>query len=492
MNNKKINDMKTTAFLKRLSGVVAAVLAVSCQQFDIDTQPGGEIKMESDALEAYTFAATNPQPATFSVSSTTPWKITGFESVEWCDVTPASSSVSSLSEDVMITLSANQTLEDRAVTLTLSGEGIEKTWTITVTQDRKGKLYVQPVSDNFASSGSTLPFTIETNLPWEVRSADLWLTFDQTGGEGDGSVVTVNATAAMNTSAVRKTTVTVTSGDETREFEVTQKGISLVWAPVETAEVDRTGGELILEVDASIDWKVESSDEWFTVEKISDTQAKVSAAWNNIFAPRTAQITLLPASSSYGDIKDVIEVSQDINFELSGEGCTVLEDGSVKITGGSKSKVYFKDEYRYHKAHIEFGGADWGDDGELWYHMSINNCNIYNQHRSKNRLRTDGETSAGSTYANTTYTLGADALAAMTSCDYDLYPDETDPAQLHFDFYVNGEIVAAHSALSAIYYAVDDETGKNMTGTVYFGNYNTTSSSTYYIIKSCDITPIAE
>ena len=477
--------MKTTTFFKSLAIAATAVFFGSCQELYIETQPEVEVKMATDVRESYTFSGTNPQPATFSISSTTPWEITGYEAADWLSVKPASSALSSLSADVTLAAAVNETYNDRSVTLTLKAEGVETVWTVEVTQYKKSKLFVQPVSQDFESGECSLPFTIETNLAWEVRSADSWLTFSKASGTGNGSVETITATATANPGAERTTTVTVTAGNDTETFTVLQKGgIKLEVAPVENTELNRLGEEVLIDVDASMDWKVASSAEWLAVEKVG-AQVKVTAPYNNKFAQRSAVVTI-----TGGDLVAEVEFTQDTNFDLT-EGCEVLADGSVKVNGGVKAKVNFKDELRYHKAVIEFGEANWGSDGEMWYHMSINNCNIYNQHRSKNRMRTDGDTSAGSTYLNTTYSLDEAALAAMKTCEYALYPDAADPTQLHFVWTINGETFVDHKALNAIHYAVDAD-GAAMTGKVYFGNYNTTSADTYYVIKSCTVTPIAE
>ena len=114
--------MKTTSFLKGFAIAAAAVFFGSCQQLYIETQPEVEIQMTTDARETYTFSGTNPQPATFSIGSTTPWEITGYEAAEWLSVKPAASALSSLSAEVTLTAVPNETYEQRSVTLTLKGE----------------------------------------------------------------------------------------------------------------------------------------------------------------------------------------------------------------------------------------------------------------------------------------------------------------------------------------------------------------------------------
>ena len=122
----KINSYMKTIF--KSAACLSFLLALAaCQQFQIDTQMTPEkeaasIRLECDALESYTISATNPQAVSFKVASTTPWTISRSDNADWLAVSPASSSVSSLSADISVTAVENTTLEDRSVTLTLTGE----------------------------------------------------------------------------------------------------------------------------------------------------------------------------------------------------------------------------------------------------------------------------------------------------------------------------------------------------------------------------------
>ena len=161
--------MKT--IVKIVASLSLGLFAVACQQFYVDTQMTPEkaaasLKLECDALDSYTIQGEKPQSVSFKVASTTPWTITGYENAQWLKVSPTSSSVSSLSEDIVISAVANDTYDNRSVTLKVQGEGLGEIKSVTITQLRKGKLFVQPVSDVFEAAGSSLPFTIETNLAW--------------------------------------------------------------------------------------------------------------------------------------------------------------------------------------------------------------------------------------------------------------------------------------------------------------------------------------
>ena len=496
---------KTKSYMKTIFKTVACLSFLlsfaACQEFKIDTQMTPEkeaasVRLVSDALESYTISATNPQPISFKVASNTPWTISRSDNAEWLAVSPASSSVSSLNQDITVTAVENTTYEDRSVTLTISAENVETTYSVTITQHKLGKLYVQPVVDNFAAAGSTLPFTIETNVAWEARSSEQWLTLSETSGVGDGSVLTLQATADENISIVRKATITVVAGEDTEKFEVTQKGMSLDIVPLESPVVDRKGGELIFDVDATIEWKVESSNDWFTAEPTEDGKIKVTAPFNNAFAPKTATITLLPTSNKYGDIKSEVEVSQPINFKFEGN-CEVLEDGSVKISSGAKSKVITLDNYRYVTLKLTMGDVNFGDKGEMWCSTSTQGCNIYNQISlgGNVRIRQDGTlpNSGKSTYLNKSHSgIDKAALNAMTEYRFEVLPnlvlDEgyTNVWLHEVNFWYNGEKKTTMNGRSV--YADDATAGSYY----WFGFYNTTSDGTWYIVKTCDVTPYAD
>lgn len=485
---------KTKSYMKTIFKTVACLSFLlsfaACQEFKIDTQMTPEkeaasVRLVSDALESYTISATNPQPISFKVASNTPWTIARSDNAEWLAVSPASSAVSSLNQDITVTAVENTTYEDRSVTLTISAENVETTYSVTITQHKLGKLYVQPVADNFAAAGSTLPFTIETNVAWEARSNEQWLTLSETSGVGDGSVMTIQATADENTSIVRKATVTVVAGEDTETFEVTQKGMSLDIVPVENPVIDRKGGEIIIDVDATIEWKVESSNDWFTAEPTADGKIKVTAPFNNTFAPKTTTITLLPTSNKYGDIKSEVELTQPINFTLSGH-YEVLEDGSVKLYADNRPRITTIDGLRFVSIVVKLGEKnieskaqmyccthDAGSTGNTEYQCQINLD-------GNKRLRSNG---GGTSYNTSKFTITQDDLKAITEYRMDFTPDE---GKIKLEFFYNGTSKASMSTKSV--YA--DEA--DAVGHYFFGYDGSVSDGTWYIVKSMDYTVIAE
>jgi len=562
--------MKTiTRIIASLSVLTAAV---ACQQFVIDTQMTPEkeyanLRLVCDAVDSYHFASTNADKVTFNVSANTPWTITRSSGAEWCTVTPSSSSSSSLISDVVVSVADNPDGEDRTATLTVTGERISSFYTITIRQDRKGRLFVTPVAKDYVATGGPLSFTLNTNLPWEVRSdvswlsfnrengqpdpdgrtitiiataepsdvlervatvtvvagddeesfevtqkgtfemteitgefpgkggtqvlklrTDLpwtvsadkdWIRFDKESGAGSNGVTAVNVTAAPNEDVARKAVISVTAGGEVREFEVSQAGASFGIVPPADPTIDRKGGEIIVEVDASKAWEPQTETPGFKVEKVDANHFKVIAGFNNTFGERKGIVSIVAGTST-----DSIEITQDTNFEVqNGE---VLADGSVKLSGDKGSRVYFKDGLRCMTLVLTMGEKHFGDAGQLWVQGAIGSVNIYNQLSlgGNTRIRTDGnmaDEAGTSAYKSSSFSISKDELNAMGTYEYGFKPNAEDNTLMDMWFKVDGTEKKAHTGNNPFYY-------NPATVNYYFGFYGTTSDGSWYVVKSCDIT----
>ena len=562
--------MKNTSVkIFALLSVLCAVL--SCQQFHVDTQMTPEkfaasVKLVTDVQDAYTLGATSPQSIIFNVSSNVPWSITG--APEWLKVTPASSAASSLTADITVSASSNDTYEDRTATIVVKADSYDITKVVTITQNRLGKFFVQPIYKDYVAGGGPLTFTIETNLPWEVRSSAGWLTFgkssgdpdpsgkpitviatadrsdvmertatvtvtsgdnyeefevvqkahfdivpatgvipseggsipftvktdlawsvssdqgwvsfDKVEGEGDGSAVAVQVIGAANDGAARKATVTVKAGGTEKTFEVQQDGVKFNIVVPDDPTIDRAGGDIIVEVNTTLDWTVSVEGEGFTAEKVDATHFKVSADWNGKFAPRKAVATIL----SDGGSTDSVELTQDINFDLS-DGCTVQPDGSVKLDGSLGAKVYFKDGLRLVSVEMEMGEKSFGASGQFWFRGVLGGVNIYNilSLDGQRRIRTDGTMVGGaSAYKSTNYTdITPDDLNSMGVYKYGFMSNADDPTTMDMYFMTDDKTWASHTGPNP--FAFDE-------GTVqyWFGFNDAVSDGSWYVIKSVKLT----
>ena len=276
--------------------------AAACQQFEIDTQMTPEkeyanLRLVCDALDAYTVPASRPDNITFNVSANSPWTVTRSSGADWCTVTPSSSSASALVSDVVVSCADNETGEDRSATLTVRAERINKYYTVTITQSRKGHLYVTPFAKDFSAAGGPLSFTINTNVPWEVRSDVSWLSFNRENGnpDPDGKTITIIATAEPSDVLERVATVTVVAGDDEESFEVSQTA-SFELTEI-SGEFPGAGGSQVLKIRTDLPWTVSADKDWITFDKEEGagdgklTAITVTAAPNDDVA-RSAEITV--------------------------------------------------------------------------------------------------------------------------------------------------------------------------------------------------------
>ena len=478
--------MKT--ILRTIASISVLLGLGACQQFEIDTQMTPEkaaagIRLVCDALGSYTVAATSPEDIVFNVSSNTPWTITRSSGADWITVTPSSSASSALISDVVVSVDNNTSGEDRSATLTLAGENISGTTTITITQNRLGRLYVTPVAQNYAAAGGPLSFKINTNQDWEVRSDVSWLSFNRENGtpDPDGLTMTVIATAEANEGIARTATVTVTAGEEEESFDVTQNGFTFEIVTPASTQLPRLGGSLTIEVNSSsATWTPATSVAGWTVEKTDASHFKVTAAANGGFVTKTGKVSI----STPNGASDELELSQGINFSLEGN-CEVLADGSVKMTGGAKTRIVTLDTYRYVRVNITLSDVTFTAGGQMWFYGQVGSANIYNQLTSggNTRVRTDGNAADGSsTYKSTSYSITDSEMNAITSYGITLVPAE-DPTKLHFEFLYNGEVRGSQEGGNA--FAVTEE------GTTYsFGGWDSFDAGTSYTVKSLEITPV--
>lgn len=562
--------MKTIVRFIACLSFTAALAA--CQQFEIDTQMTPEkeyanLRLVCDAVDAYNFAATGAESITFNVSANTPWTVTRSSGADWCNVTPSSSSASALIADVVVSVDDNTSGEDRSATLTIKGERLSTYYTVTINQSRRGRLFVTPVAKDYAATGGPLSFTINTNLPWEVRTDVSWLSFDRENGQPDpdGRSITIVATAEPSDVMERMATVTVVAGDDEESFDVTQKagfemtaitgvfpgaggsqelklrtdlpwtvsadkdwisfdkesgagsnaqtvitvtakpnddvartatitvlaggvshsfevaqgGASFEIVPPADPTLPRTGGELVLEVKTSKAWEPQTEVAGWSVVKVDDAHFKVTAPWNNTFAPKAGAVTIVSGTTTAS-----IDLTQDTNFDVqNGE---VLADGSVKLSGDKGTRVYLKDGYRLMTLTLTLGEKNFGASGQLWVQGAIGSVNIYNQLSlgGNTRIRTDGnmaDAAGTSAYKSSSYSITKDELNAMTTYEYGFKSNAEDPAQMDMWFKVDGTEKKTHTGGNPFFYDPAEVS-------YYFGFYSTTSDGSNYVVKTCDIT----
>ena len=392
----------------------------------------------------------------------------------------------------IIATAAASTVLERTATVTVTAGDQEESFDVV----QKGTFTVTEISGVFDALGEAKTFSVKTDLPWEVSCDKGWLTFDATSGTGDGTLKTITATAAANDGALRKANVTVSAGGVDKTFEVSQAGFTFeIVAPAST-DIPAVGGEIILNVNTSINWDPSTDVSGWSVEKIDASSFKVKMGYNDIFKEKTGKVSI----NGVGGAKDEIEFTQALGFKFEGH-TEVLEDGSVKVYEDVVSKVTTTENFRFVKMTLTMGEVHFTDKGQLWVTTKgTGDCNIYNQITLgvKIRLRTDGTmiTGAKSTYANTEYAISVDEMNAMTTYGFEVVPEPENVSDTLDDstviphhvsrFIYNGTERAKLSSRSGI---ADDPTVSNPYS--FGGNSeNFTATESWFIVKSCTIIPV--
>lgn len=412
-------------------------------------------------------------PLSFTIQTNLPWEVHSSEGWITFNRESGEPDPEGRSITIIATAAASNVLERTATITVIAGDDQESFDVV-----QKGNFSVVAISDSFASAGESKTFSIKGDMPWEVEADKDWITFDATSGTGS-KVIT--ATASANEGALRKATVTVKAGGIEKSFEVTQEGFTFeIVAPAST-ELPYAGGEMILNVNAPIAWEPSTDVDGWAVEKIDATSFKVIADFNNIFIPKTGKVTITGAGAS-----DDLELTQPVAFNFT--DAEVQEDGSVKIVGNKKSRVTLKDAVRYASFVLEIGDKSFDDKAQFFFctHDAAGDSELQCQINlaGNKRLRTNG---GHTTYGSTPLSINLEDLNALTQYRMDFRPNAENPANIDLEFFYNGTSKQVHTSTSP--YASD----ATAAGHYFFGTESAADgSTTWYIVKSCTPTFIAE
>ena len=296
---------------------------VACQEFDIDSQPEGPLNIQIDALESYTALATSPSNVVFNISSNTPWTIESDQ--QWCKPTPSMSAASSLVSEIVVTMENNTGKKARTAKLTIKAEGVEGTKVVTIKQASKEDLVVIPYDQIVPTVGGTISFNIVSNKPFQIIPSTQFVEqISPASGDGneDGNKIPITITIPENTGGVRTAEITVKTEFQEKSFTITQDGIIIEPKNEEekTNQLNGMGGEKNIEINSSVEWKVEvpaEFKEWLSAEA-DGNNLTLKAGYNNLFITRVGHVLLYPKSNVPGFEGVPVEVRQPRNMWADG------------------------------------------------------------------------------------------------------------------------------------------------------------------------------
>ena len=469
----------------------------SCQEFDIDSQKEFPLQMDCDAQSTYTVLAISPSDIVFNISSNTPWKITS--SADWCTADPAMSSASALVGAVTVHVADNQNETPRSATLTLKADGLEEDVVITINQESKGALHVQPVDNVVPVQGGQTTFTITSNKDWKVISEKQWVTFDQVEGKGTGEMITIHATVAPNEAGKRSSIITVSTGLEERTFELQQDGMTLEFAEVTEEELAPFKGHGIQDpkvfaVVANVEWNVECDQDWVEVTKVDDEHISVrTIADNPIFKAREAQINLVPQGvSASALVIEPLTITQGTSFnaDVVGDATGVIsEAGALTLTTvkNHKARYYTKsDDYKLGTYIWKFSNVSFGDP-------FIFDVNFYNE-KGGARFElflgkaflenTLGSWGAHDWWSENKFDLTLDEMNAMKTLKIEFLKKEDNPNRVILKATLNDRVLVSMEKDNPYQFSEMDHGN-----TIYFGFNGSNSDNAHVTIDSFEVIP---
>lgn len=472
----------------------------SCQELNIDSQKEFPAKMEVDAQNKYNVLATAPTNIVFNISSNTPWRITSDQN--WCVATPAMSAASSLVGAITVHLENNELEESRTAVLNIGADGVDGTISVTIIQDSKGALHVQPIDDTLPTGGGTATFTVTSNKPWHVISDNQWLTFDKAEGTGTGVMEAIAATASSNAGGKRTTLVTISTGLEKKTFEVTQNGMILEFAGITDSSETLFSGTGLPEtktytVVANVPWDAETENDWITLEKVDEEHISVKVLQSNpYFAMRKGNITLKPTSGTSVGLKaKPLTINQGTCFnedKLGTSAITINKNGSATLASVDKNKCRFYTKESSYK----LGTYIWTFSQVHFTDPAYFDINFYNEKSAPRFELFLGEAHGNTDFRNmfgswgtgwwsqTNFNLSLDELNAMRTLKIEFIRDPANSANLKLTVWLNDRELA--SITKPDLYA---DLATNFGNEIYFG-FNGFCSDAEVTIDSFEIRTI--
>jgi Putative binding domain, N-terminal/Bacterial pre-peptidase C-terminal domain/Viral BACON domain len=253
----------------------------------------------------------------FDVSANMAW--TAIPGASWVTITDGSSG----NGNGVVSYSVAQNTGERSTTITVSGDGVTRTHT--VTQDAPPSLTLSDSSQPFISAGGNHSFGVSANVAWTAIPGASWVTI--VGGSSGNGSGTVSYSVAQNMGGQRSTTIRVSGGGVTRTHTVTQDASPTLTLSDYDQAFTSAGGNHSFGVSANVAWTAVPGASWVTITSGSSGSGNGTVSYSvdqNTDVQRSTTITV-----SGGDVTRTHTVTQ---VAVPGDGVNVLQNG-VTVTG---------------------------------------------------------------------------------------------------------------------------------------------------------------
>ena len=245
--------------------------------------------------------------------------------------------VSGSSDEIVFTVSANESTSSREATITVTSEDGNLVRTVQVVQEGEAVyLDVSPSFLSLTSSSQTISLQVETNTRYRLSSDASWLVCDMTGlGNWSNPSFTVSANESTSS---REATITVTSenGSLVRIAQVAQKG-EAVYLDVSPSFLSLTSSSqtISLQVETNTRYRLSSDASWLVCDMTglgnwSNPSFTVSA--NESTSSREATITVTSEDGSLVRTVQVVQKGEAVYLDVSPSSLSPLTSNSQTIS----------------------------------------------------------------------------------------------------------------------------------------------------------------
>ena len=255
--------------------------------------------------------------------------------------------VSGSSEEVVFTVSANESTSSREATITVTSEDGSLVRTVQVVQEGEAVyLDVSPSFLSLTSSSQTISLQVETNTRYRLSSDASWLVCDMTGlGNWSNPSFTVSANESTSS---REATITVTSEDGSlvRTVQVVQEG-EAVYLDVSPSFLSLTSSSqtISLQVETNTRYRLSSDASWLVCDMTglgnwSNPSFTVSA--NESTSSREATITVTSEDGNLVRTVQVVQEGEAVYLDVSPSNISATaEGGKFTFTVNSNTQYTF-------------------------------------------------------------------------------------------------------------------------------------------------------
>ena len=256
--------------------------------------------------------------------------------------------VSGSSDEIVFTVSTNESTSSREATITVTSEDGNLVRTVQVVQEGDAVyLDVSPSFLSLTSSSQTISLQVETNTRYRLSSDASWLVCDMTGlGNWSNPSFTVSANESTSS---REATITVTSEDGSlvRTVQVVQKGeaVYLDVSPSSLSPLTSNSQTISLQVETNTRYRLSSDASWLVCDMTglgnwSNPSFTVSA--NELTSSREATITVTSEDGSLVRIAQVAQKGEAVYLDVSPSNISATaEGGKFTFTVNSNTQYTF-------------------------------------------------------------------------------------------------------------------------------------------------------